>query len=88
MASEARLPGLGGMVRHHRRKAALTQVELAQMAGVGKCTVYDIEKGKLAVQHDKLLAVLRVLNITVRYDSPLRADYEKSAGAAAQSSGG
>ena len=37
---------LGALVKDHRKKAGLTQLELANLAGVGKTTVFDIEKNK------------------------------------------
>ncbi|GLU45254.1 helix-turn-helix domain-containing protein [Allomuricauda sp. NBRC 101325] len=62
---------LGSMVRDHRKKAGLTQLELANLAGVGKTTVFDIEKNKETVRWNNLLAVLEVLNIKVEFTSPL-----------------
>ena len=62
---------LGLMVKDHRKKAGLTQLELANLAGIGKTTVFDIEKNKETVRWDNLLAVLRVLNIKVEFKSPL-----------------
>lgn len=62
---------LGLMVKNHRKKAGLTQIELANLAGIGKTTVFDIEKNKETVRWSNLLAVLRVLNITVEFKSPL-----------------
>ncbi|MFD2586084.1 helix-turn-helix domain-containing protein [Croceitalea marina] len=59
------------MVRNHRKKAGLTQLELANLAGIGKTTVFDIEKNKETVRWDNLLAVLRVLNIKIEFKSPL-----------------
>ena len=79
---------IGDMIRYHRRTARLTQVQLAKLAGAGKSTVYDIEKGKQTVQLDKYLAILRVLNIEVSHHSPLMAEYEKSQNTAEQPSGG
>ena len=38
---------LGALVKDHRKKAGLTQLELANLAGVGKTTVFDIEKNML-----------------------------------------
>lgn len=61
----------GYMVKGHRKKAGLTQLELANLAGVGKTTVFDIEKNKETVRWNNLLAVLRVLNIKVEFKSPL-----------------
>ena len=37
---------LGALVKDHRKNAGLTQLELANLAGVGKTTVFDIEKNK------------------------------------------
>jgi HTH-type transcriptional regulator/antitoxin HipB len=62
---------LGELVRFHRNKAALTQLQLAMLAGVGKTTVYDIEKGKTTVQINSLFAVLSVLNIQIQFSGPL-----------------
>ncbi len=62
---------LGHLVKDHRKKAGLTQLELANLAGVGKTTVFDIEKNKATVRWDNLLAVLQVLNIKVHFKSPL-----------------
>lgn len=62
---------LGEFVKNHRKQAGLTQLELANLAGVGKTTVFDIEKNKASVRWDNLNAVLKVLNIDVVFKSPL-----------------
>jgi y4mF family transcriptional regulator len=62
---------LGTFIKDHRKKAGLTQLELADLAGLGKTTVFDIEKNKETVRLNNLLAVLRVLNIKVEFKSPL-----------------
>ncbi|RIV35875.1 transcriptional regulator [Flagellimonas lutimaris] len=62
---------LGSMVKDHRKRAGLTQLELANLAGIGKTTVFDIEKDKETVRWSNLLAVLQVLNIAVEFKSPL-----------------
>jgi y4mF family transcriptional regulator len=62
---------LGLMVKNHRKKAGLTQIELAKLAGIGKTTVFDIEKNKETVRWSNILAVLKVLNIEVEFKSPL-----------------
>ena len=62
---------LGTLVKDHRKKAGLTQLELANLAGVGKTTVFDIEKNKETVRWNSLMAVLQVLNIKVEFRSPL-----------------
>lgn len=62
---------LGAFIKAHRKKAGLTQLELADLAGIGKTTVFDIEKNKETVRFNNLLAVLRVLNINLEFKSPL-----------------
>lgn len=69
------------MVRFHRKKAKLTQHELAKLADIGKTAVFDIEKGKKTVRWATLLAVLHVLNIQMEFKGPLMHrfdEYEKS----------
>lgn len=62
---------LGLFIKEHRKEAGLTQLELANLAGVGKTTVFDIEKNKETVRWDTLLAILKVLNIEVQFKSPI-----------------
>jgi HTH-type transcriptional regulator/antitoxin HipB len=62
---------IGESVRFHRRKAGLSQVRLANMAGVGKASVFDVEKGKETVQLDTLLKIFSVLNIQLELKSRL-----------------
>lgn len=62
---------LGLFIKEHRKQAGLTQLELADMAGVGKTTVFDIEKNKETVRWNNLLAVLKVLNIEIEFKSPI-----------------
>lgn len=62
---------LGSLIKEHRKKAGLTQLELANLAGIGKTTVFDIEKNKETVRWNNLLAVLGVLNIKIEFKSPL-----------------
>ncbi|MDI9312810.1 MAG: helix-turn-helix domain-containing protein [Limnohabitans sp.] len=62
---------LGAFVKDHRKKAGLTQIALANLAGVGKTTVFDIEKNKETIRWKSLMAVLQVLNIKLDFKSPL-----------------
>lgn len=62
---------LGAFIKDHRKKAGLTQLQLADLAGIGKTTVFDIEKNKETVRFNNLLAVLQVLNIKIEFKSPL-----------------
>lgn len=61
---------LAKVIKEHRKAAGLSQLELAEMAGVGKTVVFDLEKGKETVQLDTLRKILSVLNIKVLLDSP------------------
>lgn len=69
---------LGEIIRFHRKKLGLTQIELALEAGVGKTVVFDIEKGKETVQVDTLRKVLSVLNIRVKLESTLMQEFAQS----------
>lgn len=62
---------LASVIRKHRKAAKLSQLQLAEMAGVGKTVVFDIEKGKETVKLDTLRKILKVLNIKVQLISPL-----------------
>lgn len=61
---------IGETIRQFRKKAGLTQQQLAEYAGVGKTVVFDIEKGKSTVQLDTLLKILSVLNIQLKLETP------------------
>jgi len=70
---------LASAVRFHRKQAHLTQTELARLAGVGKTVIFDVEKGKATIQLDTLLKVLRILNISMNFTSPIMGAFnEKS----------
>lgn len=62
---------LGDLIRCHRKKSGLTQKQLADLAGVGKTVVFDIEHGKETVQFDSLKKICDALNITIRLESPV-----------------
>lgn len=63
---------LGQLIKRHRKAAGLTQLQLADLAGIGKTTVFDIEKNKPSVRWDSLIAVLNILNIDIQFISPLK----------------
>ncbi len=54
------------IVRYYRRKCGLSQQELAELAGVGKTAIFDIEKAKKTIQLNRLLSVLDTLNIQMK----------------------
>lgn len=62
---------LANILRMHRKAAGLSQLQLAQLAGIGKTAVFELEKGKETVQLDTLRKVLAVLNIKVILTSQL-----------------
>jgi HTH-type transcriptional regulator/antitoxin HipB len=64
-------PSLAKLIKFHRKKAQLTQARLAELAGVGKTTVFDIENGKINVQFNIILSVLEILNIKLVFESPI-----------------
>lgn len=59
------------LVIMHRKKSELSQLELAQLAGVGKTVIFDLEHGKMTIQLDTLLRILNALNIEIQLSSPL-----------------
>jgi len=61
---------LATVIKRHRKAAGLSQLQLAEMAGVGKTVIFDIEKGKETIQLDTLRKILNVLNIKVQLISP------------------
>ena len=65
------MENIGALIRCHRKKSNLTQKQLADLAGVGKTVVFDIEHGKKSVQFDTLQNVWSVLNISIKLDSPV-----------------
>ncbi len=66
------------IVYYHRKQAKLSRTELAELAGVGKTVIYDMENGKKTIKWSTLIAVLNALNITINFHSPLMEEYEKS----------
>jgi len=49
------------IIRFHRKRNGLTQQELAELAGLGKNMVYELESGRQSVRLENLLKVLYVL---------------------------
>jgi len=65
----------GEIVRFHRRRAGLTQPELARIAGVGRTVVLDVEKGKVTIRLTTLLKLLDALNVRLDWDSPIKGGF-------------
>ena len=62
---------LAKIVHYCRKQSGLSQNELAELAGVGKTVIFDIEKGKETVQLATLIKVFDVLNIRFKFETPL-----------------
>lgn len=62
---------IGKVVMFLRKQSGLTQKQLADLAGVGKTVVFDIEKGKETVQLNSLLNIFLVLNIKLNLSNPM-----------------
>ena len=67
---------IGGIVRYHRQQANLSRLSLAEISGVGKTAVYDIENGKESVKINTLVKVLKTLNISLELKSPIMENYD------------
>lgn len=59
-------------IKKHRKIANLSQIELANLAGIGKTTLFEIEKNNENVSWKNIKAVLIVLNINVTFQSPMK----------------
>ena len=62
---------ISNIVLFHRKKSGLSRNQLADLAGVGKTVIYDIEKGKETIRFLTLQKVLKALNIKITFTSPL-----------------
>ena len=62
---------LASLIRFHRKRAELTQVKLATMAGVSRKVVQEIEAAREGVSWRNLLAILHVLNLKLQPVGPL-----------------
>lgn len=69
---------LGSLVSFHRKKAGLTQVELARHAGVSRSVIQDLEAGKGRTIWRHLEAVFSVLNIELKPSGPLVEQWQKA----------
>lgn len=70
-------PGLATAIRETRKLAGMSQLELAERAGVGKTLVFNLEKGSTQVTFENLLKVLKVLNIKLTFKLPFESGNEE-----------
>lgn len=66
------------MIKFHRKKAGLSRNTLAELAGVGKTAVFDIENGKATVQMDTFQKILNVLNIQCCFESAFMNEFNQN----------
>lgn len=71
MNNQTKINEIADLVRIHRKNAGLTQKELADIAGVGKATIWDLEHAKATVRFETIARVLDALNIRIRLESPM-----------------
>jgi transcriptional regulator with XRE-family HTH domain len=59
---------IGDAIRHYRREAGLTQEQLAEMAGLRRSYLSELESGKETEQVKRVLRVLRQLGVRMTLD--------------------
>ncbi|MFN6016830.1 MAG: helix-turn-helix domain-containing protein [Verrucomicrobiota bacterium] len=62
---------LASLIAWHRRKAGLSQVDLAHHAGVSRYVVQDLEAGVGRTTWARMMPVLRALNLGLAPQGPL-----------------
>ncbi len=62
------------MIAEARRKAGLTQQQLADLAGVGRTAIWQLEHDRVTARFATIQAVCGVLNIRLRAHLPYRDD--------------
>ncbi len=68
---------IGRIIHFHRKKSGLSRIKLAEICGVSKTVLFDIENGKASVQFNSLAKVLETLNIKLKFESPLMNLFEE-----------
>lgn len=66
---------LASLIAWHRRKAGLSQMELARHAGVSRYVVQDLEAGAGRTTWIRMMPVLRALNLQLVPQGPLVKDW-------------
>lgn len=59
---------LGDAIRHYRTAAGLTQAQLAELAGLHRSYLSELEGGKETEQLKRILRVLRQLGVRMTLD--------------------
>ena len=61
---------LSEIIKSARKKAGISQIQLAELAGVGKTLIFNIENGRINAQFEKLLKIFHVLNLKLMVETP------------------
>ena len=72
------LEQLGSLIAFHRKRAGLSQAELASYAGVSRYVVQNLETGTDRTTWKTLEAVLTVLNVRLEPEGPLVEEWRRS----------
>jgi transcriptional regulator with XRE-family HTH domain len=59
---------LGDAIRHYRTAAGLTQAQLAEMAGLQRSYLSELESGKETEQLKRILRIFRQLGVRMTID--------------------
>jgi transcriptional regulator with XRE-family HTH domain len=59
---------LGAAIRHYRTEAGLSQAQLAEIAGLNRTYLSNLESGKETEQIRRILRVLRQLGVRMTLD--------------------
>jgi HTH-type transcriptional regulator/antitoxin HipB len=62
---------IASLIRFHRKRAGLSQVELASLSGVSRKVVQELEAGHDGATWRNLSAILGVLNVKLEPQGPL-----------------
>ena len=69
---------IGSLIQFHRRRARLTQIELAEHSGVSRSVVQELESGKGRTTWKHIESVLGVLNLRLEPSGPLVEEWRRS----------
>ena len=67
---------LASLIRWHRRRAGLSQMQLARHAGVSRYVVQDLEAGNGRTTWARMIPVLHTLNVQLLPQGPLVAEWQ------------
>ena len=59
---------LSQIMKHRRAELGITQLDLAEMSGLGICTIKDIERGKANPSLSTVLKILEVLGMVIKFE--------------------